>query len=233
MKIGLMVPAVNTVSEPEFASGAPEGVTVHTARMWVGGTRQEDVHAMVADSLPRATRDIASIRPDVVVLACTAVGAVLGPDGEAELVAELQRDLGVPVVSMNGAVRHALDRAHATRVAIITPYPDDVTQRVAASIEAAGMEVVVAAGMGFGDAFDIAAISPEALVAFVTEHVGDRSFDALFLSCGNLRVLEARATLTARFGVPVVASNLAALDHAIELLAAAPAVASGEPTPQP
>jgi maleate isomerase len=219
-KIGLLIPSVNTVAEGEFHAGTPAEVTVHTARMRIDGTSAEDVRAMVAGSLPRAARDVAAVRPDIVVLACTAVGAVLGAVGEGQLVSELERDLGVPVVSMNAAVRHALARAGARRVAVITPYPADVTDSVAAGVAGAGLEVAVAAGMGFEDAFHIAAIPVEQLLEFVEVSTRGASFDTLFLSCGNLRMLEARAVLSERFGVPVVASNLAALDDALELLAA-------------
>jgi maleate isomerase len=188
--------------------------------MAVGGTSADDVREMVVESLPRAARDVAEVRPDVIVLACTAVGAVLGADGEAALVSELERKLAVPVVSMNAAVAHALERASARRVAIVTPYPDEVTEKIADGVAAAGMDVVVAAGMGFEDAFHIAGIPVDELVAFIDEQVAGRAFDTLFLSCGNLRMLEAREVLSERYRVPVVASNLAALDDALELLSA-------------
>jgi maleate isomerase len=219
-RIGLLIPAVNTVAEGEFHAGTPTEVTVHTARMRIDGTSADDVRAMVAESLPQAARDVAAVRPDVVVLACTAVGAVLGAAGEQQLVHELERDLDVQVVSMNAAVSHALTRAGAHRVAVITPYPADVTESVAAGVASAGLEVAVAAGMGFEDAFYISDIPLEQLVEFVDASTRGVSFDTLFLSCGNLRMLEARAVLSERFGVPVVASNLAALDDALELLAA-------------
>jgi maleate cis-trans isomerase len=220
MRVGLLIPAVNTVAEEEFHAGTPDDVSVHTARMGVGGTSADDVRAMVDESLPRAVRDIASVRPDLVVLACTAVGAVLGPEGEADLVDRMARDLDVPVVSMNAAVGHALARAEARRVALVTPYPDAVTEQVAAGLRASGLEVAVTGSMGFEDAFGIAAIPLEELVSFVERTVAGHEFDTLFLSCGNLRMREARAALSERFGVPVVASNLAALDDALELIAA-------------
>lgn len=219
MRVGLLIPAVNTVAEEEFHAGTPDDVSVHTARMSVGGTSAEEVRQMVAESLPRAVQDIASVRPDLVVLACTAVGAVLGPEGEADLVSRMARELSVPVVSMNAAVGHALERAHARRVAVVTPYPDAVTQTVAAGLRAGGLEVAVTGSMGFADAFDIAAIPLPELVAFVERTVAGHDFDALFLSCGNLRMREAREALSERFGVPVVASNLAALDDVLELIA--------------
>jgi maleate isomerase len=219
-RIGLLIPSVNTVAEGEFHAGTAEEVTVHTARMRIDGTSADDVRAMVAESLPRAARDVAAVRPDVIVLACTAVGAVLGAAGEQQLVRELEHDLGVEVVSMNAAVNHALARAGARRVAVITPYPADVTESVAAGVASTGLEVAVAAGMGFVDAFHIADIPLEQLVEFVDASTRGATFDTLFLSCGNLRMLEARAVLSERFGVPVVASNLAALDDALELLAA-------------
>jgi maleate isomerase len=105
-------------------------------------------------------------------------------------------------------------------VALVTPYPDAVTQQVADGLRAAGLEVAVTGSMGFEDAFGIAAIPLEELVAFVERTVDGHAFDTLFLSCGNLRMREARTVLSERFGVPVVASNLAALDDALELIAA-------------
>jgi maleate isomerase len=187
--------------------------------MSVGGTSADDVRRMVAESLPRAVGDIAAVRPDLVVLACTAVGAVLGPDGEAELAQRMAGELDVPVVSMNAAVAHALERVGAARVAVVTPYPDAVTQQVADGLRARGLEVAVTGSMGFTDAFGIAAIPLAELVDFVERTVAGHDFDTLFLSCGNLRLREARDELSARFGVPVVGSNLAALDDALELIA--------------
>jgi maleate cis-trans isomerase len=62
-KIGLLIPAVNTVAEGEFQAGTSAEVTVHTAEVKVEGTSADYVRAMVTDSLPRAISDIARIRP--------------------------------------------------------------------------------------------------------------------------------------------------------------------------
>lgn len=218
MRLGLLIPAVNTVSEGEFHAGVPPWVTVHTARMHVAGTTADHVRQMIAESLPQGARDLAAIRPDVLVLACTAVGAVLGAEGEARLCQELEERWGAPIVSMNLAVREMLARTGATDVAVLTPYPDDVTAKVADGLRADGLNVPVQAGLGFADAFHIAEISADELTAFVEAHVTPGKVGALLLSCGNLRVLEARERLQERYGVPVVASNLAALDLAIERL---------------
>ena len=219
MRLGLMLPSVNTVSEPEFNAGTPADVSVHTARMFARGTSEASVREMIADEVPRAARDVGSTRPDVVVLACTAVGAVLGAEGEARLVGEIEERVAAPVVSMNLSVREVLARTGARRVAVLTPYPDDVTQRVAEGLRADGFEVPVTASMGYPDAFPIAAIDADQLIAFVQDHVSPGDVDALFLSCGNLRVLEARERLEEQYGVPVVASNLATLEMALERLA--------------
>jgi maleate cis-trans isomerase len=86
--------------------------------------------------------------------------------------------------------------------------------------------VAVTGSMGFADAFDIAAIPLTELTAFVEQVVAGHDFDTLFLSCGNLRMREARDALSERFGVPVIASNLAALDDALEVIAATRGAAS-------
>jgi len=220
MRLGLMIPCVNTIAEGEFHDGATGDVTVHTARMAVTGTAPEDLHAMIADGLPRAAKDLGAIRPDVVVLGCTAAGAVLGAEGEQRLARQIEEWSGAPVVSMNHAVQTMLARTRARRVALVTPYPDDVTQQVAAGLRVAGMEVPIAVGMGFEDAFDIAAVTADEVVAFVERHVRPGDADALFLSCGNLRTLDVRDRLSEQLGIPVVASNLAALELALETLGA-------------
>src|SRR4051812_49882291 len=70
-RIGLLVPSINTTMEPEFWRIAPEGVSVHSARIAGGrhGT-PEELRSMESAS-KKAAEEVANVEPDVAVYGCT------------------------------------------------------------------------------------------------------------------------------------------------------------------
>lgn len=217
MRWGVLVPATNTVAEVDFQRCAPEGVTVHASRMYLEETTAESERRMLADELPRATRDLGSARPDVVIFSCTSAGAVAGPDGEPRMTADIAAATDAQVVSTNAAVHEALRDSGARRVAIVTAYVPELTEQIRAGIERAGLEVSVAVGMGIVDPFEICEVTPEQIVSFARDQVDPAEAELMFVSCTNLRALEAREALEEEIGLPVMTSNLAALRKALAL----------------
>lgn len=218
-RLGIIVPSTNTVAETDFQTNAPAGFSVHTARMYLEETNAASERRMVTDHLPGAARDLATMQPDVVVFACTSAGAVLGAERESELVDDLSRTTKAPVVSTNASVHRALTEVAPTRLAVVTAYVDELTGKICAGLESAGLSIVHAAGMGILDPFAIAEVSPDEIVEFVQREVAQTDFDALFVSCTNLAAFAARGALQAEFGVPVVTSNQAALAAALDVVA--------------
>ncbi len=144
---------------------------------------------------------------------------MLGPAGERDLVDRLTDVLGCPVVSTNDAVSRVLDRhkGKGTRLAVLTPYVDDITAHVVAGRQREGYEIVCAAGMGISRNFDIARVGEDELLAFAEQHLRGVDFDMLFVSCTNLRMAQAATSLREVYEVPVVASNVASLETALEV----------------
>lgn len=214
-RLGVIVPSTNTVVESDYAREKPEDVTVHTSRMYLEETTAEDERRMVTEYLPGAVRDLATCRPDTVVFACTSAGAVLGEAGERELIADLSERVHAPVVSTNDAVARALSRRGIRRPTVVTPYVRDLTDRIVAGLARHGMTVPQAYGMEIVDPFAIADVTPAEIAAFVRDHVELDDTDALFVSCTNLRAMEAREELAQWSGLPMVTSNQAALEQAV------------------
>src|SRR5215468_12499918 len=77
-KVGLIIPSVNTTTEPEFAWIAPPGISYHAARVFMNATTPEALRAMNAE-VRRAAELLATLSPDVVAYACTAGSFVDGP----------------------------------------------------------------------------------------------------------------------------------------------------------
>lgn len=210
-RVGVLVPSSNTVMEVDLHRNLDPGVTVHTARMYMENTTPEGEAKMLDEFVMPATRDIATTRPDVVVFGCTSAGALRGNAYDTELCARISDVTRAPTISTIASVRQALAAAGAGRVGVITPYVDDLNCAIRASLEADGLEVVAIHGLAITANFEIAEVSPEFLAQFAIAKLGCTKLDCVFISCTNLRAIEALPLLQNRFDVPCVTSNQAVL----------------------
>ena len=217
-RLGLLLPSSGTVQEVDFYRRVPSHVTVHAARMRLPATTAADEVRMLDAHVLPAAADLATIRPDVVVFSCTSAGALRGRDYEARLCEAIAAAANAPVVSTMHAVRGELARLGLRSVAVVTPYPEVLTGPIRTGLEADGLTVTVASGLGLTDSLEIAAVPPEAITRFAVETFRRGPADAVFVACCTFRAFDARDTIAAALGVPVVTSNQAALDAALRVL---------------
>jgi maleate isomerase len=205
--------------EPDLYQHLPPGVTLHTARMLLqGGVTIEAEERMLDEYLPKSAQEISTMRPDVVVFGCTSAGALRGPAYEQGLAQQLSQTTGAPAITIMGAVVEELNRLAARRVAVLSPYSQEVNETIQRSLEASGFDVVYTAGMDLPSAFGIADVSPEQVVDYAREHLQGVEADCLFVSCANLRSLEAIEGLRAVADMPVITSNQAVLESVKRVL---------------
>ena len=88
-RLGLLLLSSGTVQEVDFYRRVPDGVTVHSARMRLLGTTEADEIRMLDEYTLPAARDLATIRPDVVVFSCTSAGPLRGNAYEESLCARV------------------------------------------------------------------------------------------------------------------------------------------------
>ena len=217
-RLGLLLPSSGTVQEVDFYRRVPSHVTVHAARMRLPTTTEADEVRMLDAHVLPAAADLATIRPDLVVFSCTSAGALRGREYEARLCRDIAVATGAPVVSTMEAVREELARLGVRSVAVVTPYPETLTGPVRAGLEAAGLAVPVAGGLGLTDSLEIAAVPPDAIARFAIETFRRGPADAVFVACCTFRAFDARNAIATALGVPVVTSNQAALDTALRAL---------------
>lgn len=217
-RIGLIVPSSNTIVESDFARSLPPGATLHSARMFLAETTEPAQRRMLSDYLPQAIEDIASLRPHVVVFACTTAGAMLGAEGERDLIHRIGERTQAPVVSMNDAVNSCIARYAPGKVAVITPYIEELNNHIRRSLEQRGLSIAHIAGLGITENFTTAEVQPAEIVDYAAAELAGVDFDLLYVPCANFRAYEARPALEDRFHVPVVTSDSATIEASLALL---------------
>ena len=221
-RVGLMVPSSNTMMEPDFSTRLGPDVTLHTARMYLEDTTAEGENRMLDEFALPAARDLGTARADVVVFGCTSAGALRGNDYDTDLCQRIGELTGAPAVSTIGAVRAAIAASGAARIGVITPYVDELNEKIRASIEADGIRVAAIRGLGITGNFEIAEVGREEIVAFAERALGQLAAEAriglVFASCTNFGAMAARPAIAERLGLPVVTSNQAVLAAAVAQL---------------
>jgi maleate isomerase len=218
-RVGLMIPSSNTMMEVDFARDLPAGTALHTARMFMEDTTAAGEIRMLDEFALPAARDLGTARPDIVVFGCTSAGALRGNDYDTELCVRISELTGAPTVSTIGSVRAAIAESGVASVGVITPYVDELNEKIKASIEAGGTRVAAIAGLGITENFAIAEVGHDDIVAFAERALGQLAAQAgiglIFASCTNFGAMAARPAIAARLGLPVITSNQAVLEAAV------------------
>lgn len=212
-RVGLLIPSSNTVMEVDFYRHLPPSATVHTGRMYMEATTVKGEEEMLDDHCLPTAGDVATAKPDLVVFGCTSAGALRGNEYDADLCRRISDVTGKPTVSVIESVRRKLMSLEVQRVAVLTPYIEDLNVRIKASVEDDGIEVVSIHGMGIDINFNLALVEPPEILAFAREKLGARpDADALFISCTNYQAVATLPRLKESYDLPIVTSNQAALE---------------------
>ena len=215
-QIGYVLVANADLSEADFFAMKPAGVGVHFTR--VPMPREVGVATLAA-----MERDLAgaaaSLMPerddlDVISYSCTSGTFVIG---EERVIAELQRLNPRPrATTMLSACVAALEALGARRIVLGTAYTPDLTALEVAFLASKGIDVVRAEGLSLTSDEEMNRVTPAWLARFASE-IDSPDADALFLSCGALRVLPVIDMIEAAIGKPVVFSNQANFWHCLRL----------------
>lgn len=219
--VGLLIPAGNTVMEGDFHRQLDGRWRVHTSRMMLEEVTLAGEQRMLDEEAEPAARRLRQTKPAVVAFGCTSASSLQGEAYDRELRERLAEAAGAPVL---GVLSSAIDLlAGAGPVAVFTPYVPELSEAVAASLTAGGVQVAQVSSLGISDIGGIGAVTPGQIVDHV-KSMDLTGVDALFCSCTNLRAFEARDELLALTGLNVVTSN-----HA--MVEAVRAHVSGSPLP--
>ncbi len=220
MRLGVLVPAGNPTIEPELYRMAPRALTIHFARLDTlagepgGADGMERRTLGYLDSMPAATRSLAAVKPDTVVLAHTAVSYLTTFADEPALLDRLRALAGPRSFTAAGAIHAALQHLGTRRLALATPYPEAISAAARTYWHAAGFEIVSHRRIDTANIYD----ETEDTAYKLARAANTPEADTILISGTGLPTASIVARLEHDLDKPVVTSQAATLWHALTLL---------------
>jgi len=197
---GVLVPYFNSAVEPELAALRPEGVVHQTARFALG--------PQVVDDIVGTAEKLRGCGPDALLIAIAPENFPGGLELLRQGSARVREATGLPVHTPSFAAHEALRALGAGTVGIVTPFDEASTAHVVAAYEGEGFRVAASVAMA-RPALNRIADTPHDEVRRAFARADAPTVEALVQVGTGLPLLPLVDELEARFGKPVLGSNLA------------------------
>lgn len=203
-RIGLLVPSSNTTVEPEFYRALPASVTLHVARLFLTRITPEAILNMVQD-IEAQSRNLASADVDVIVLGATAPSFLKGLGYDRDVIKRIEAASGKRATTTSTALIEALQYLGVSRVVLGAAYDDKVNAIARKFLEASGVEVLTAHGLGMVDNLAVGRLDASSAYN-LTREIDRHDAEAIVLACTNWKTMGAIDALERELGKPVVST---------------------------
>lgn len=204
-KLGLVYPAPGWVMEPEFYAMSPSGVATYTTRISLNETNEDEL-GKLGDRAMEATKLIAEAPVDVIAFGCTSGSFINGPKYDKDLIERMEKITGgIPCTTTSTAVVAALRDLNVKKVAVATPYIDEVNLKAQAFLEANGFKVTNLKGLGLLYDSEIDRQDLET-VYNLAKQADTEDADAVAILCTGIRSVPILQALEIDLGKPVISA---------------------------
>lgn len=240
IRIGVLTPHADVGPESEFGAMAPDGISIHAARVPFGAYKPGGaMDATIADDPVRAFADpplvddaaelLASAPLHAIAYAFTSSSYVRGGADDTKLKERLEsRTRGIPVIITCAAAVTALIALGAKRLALFSPpwFSAEMDQQGARYFQSQGFEVVHNGRAGLPS--DQQAVQPGQLYEWVRTHT-PKSAEAVFIGGNGFRAIGIIKALEENLDRPILTANQVAFWQALGLSGSrAPIVGYGQ-----
>jgi maleate isomerase len=188
IRLGILTPSSNTALEPITAAMLSElpHVSAHFARFTVTeiALSETALDQFDASRILAAARQLADARVDVIGWSGTSAGW-LGFERDHALCRQITEATGIPATTSVLALNEIFEKTGVRRFGLVSPYTDDVQQRIVRNYEKLGIECVAERHLGLQDNFSFAEVSDTQLAIMMREAAFARP-DAVTTFCTNL-----------------------------------------------
>ena len=206
IRLGVLTPSSNTALEPltSAMTALVPNASAHFSRFQVTEIALDSrALAQFDDSkILAASELLADAKVDVIGWSGTSSGW-LGFDADRRLCERIKERTGVVATTAVLALNELLALRGMTRLALVTPYTDDVQQRIVANYRSIGIEVMAERHLGIRVNDDFAAVEPETLLDLMRQVATDRP-QAITTFCTNLRAASLAQQVERELRIPLL-----------------------------
>jgi maleate isomerase len=214
-RLGIVLPANNSVLEPELWPRLPADTALHVARILVRGNLTEEAIEAMEAQVGRAVDELMATGVDLIVYADMVTTFIMREGWNRERSDAIERATGLPCISAWTAMERALAALGARRLAIGSPYPAAIHPRAVAYFRKVGYEVVADRTLDVLAVRDVPQVGRDAVVELATA-IASRDADAIVLLATDLPTFDAIGAIEDRTGRPVLTCNQTILWAALE-----------------
>lgn len=204
-RIGLIYPAPGWVMEPEFNAMSPEGVITCTTRISLLETNEKYLSKIGEEALNAV--DLLMQAPlDSIILGCTSGSFIGGNQYDLDLIGAMEKiSNGVPATTTSRAVVEALNTLGVKKIAVATPYIEEVNVKCKKFLEECGFQVVNIKGLDLLYDKDIDNQSLESVYRFAKD-TDTKDAEAVVILCTGLKSIPVIETLERDLNKPVISA---------------------------
>ena len=188
IRLGILTPSSNTALEPITAAMLSElpHVSAHFARFTVTeiALSEQALGQFDASLILAAACQLADARVDVIGWSGTSAGW-LGFERDQALCRQITEATGIPATTSVLALNEIFAKTDVRRFGLVSPYIDEVQQRIVRNYEELGIECVSERHLGLQDNFSFAEVPDTQLAVMMREAAFARP-DAVTTFCTNL-----------------------------------------------
>jgi maleate isomerase len=209
VRIGLIIPSSNRLTEPQFHRYAPPELGIHVTRLRMTGPWHKPLKQL-KEAIAEAARALADVRPEIIVFHCTASSMEDGLGGDAAVAEWIEEAGGCAAMTTGQAITRALKALGVGKLVLISPYVKQTNEHEISYLSEAGFEVVHDFGLGLSGGDEYIGVTPQRWSEIVAENARPEA-EGYVLSCTNTTMIEAIEEAEKLTKKPVVTSNQAVL----------------------
>lgn len=203
--LGMLTPSSNTILEPvcaQMLAGLPE-VTAHFGRFRVTeiSLSQQALGQFDISQQLAAAELLADAHCRAICWNGTSAGW-MGLEQDRELCRSITERTKIPACSSVLALAEIFKLTGVVRFGLVSPYTDDIQQRIIANFRSEGVECVGESQLGIKVNFDFSEISAETMITQARE-VAKSKPQAITIFCTNMKGAPLAEALEQELGVPV------------------------------
>ncbi|MGA8259649.1 MAG: hypothetical protein WB783_05490 [Arenicellales bacterium] len=216
-RIGLVVLSNDQTIEHEYRCLLDlPGVAVYQSRIASSNTISKDTLREMEARITEATDLLLpGIRLDAIGYGCTSASMVIGEERVLALMRAARPECSctTPIT----AARAAFEELGMKRIALLTPYADDINEHIRAYLEERGIGVPAMGSFNVPDDREVCRIGPRAIRDAAIALGRREEVDGVFVSCTSLRAAGVIEAIEQALGKPATASTHAMAWHSLRL----------------